>query len=62
MYMATLSAGCYDQFVQVNPFLTTKHLLFLSRNTPMASEEYFVFPQINASPQCGHVKVAGATT
>ena len=26
----------------------------------MVSEEYFVSPQINAAPQCGHARVAGA--
>ena len=26
----------------------------------MVSEECFVSPQINAAPQCGHAKVAGA--
>ena len=33
MYMATLSAGCFNNFVLVNPFLTAKHLLFPSINT-----------------------------
>ena len=69
MYVATLSTGLSqypisdDYFDQVNPFSATKHLLFLSRMHNCIWGVLFS-PQIitHAAPQCGHVKVAGATS